>query len=149
LATWKVTETLTLTKEDRCMMQTMWSRAAVLAAALVLGAGPALAGGQKSTTGGSDQYKAGDKPAGSSASPRTEGAGDFTGRHTMEGEVTRIDPSKGTMSLKTAEGTMDLHFPPSALANIKKGDRVAVELALRPSGGSASPRTEKMPSTKK
>ena len=108
----------------------------------MFGAAPALAGEGKAATGGSDQYK--------TAAPKTEGAGAFTGLHTMEGEVTRVDSTKGTMSLKTAEGTMDLHFPPSALANIKKGDRVAVELALKPaSGPSASPRTEKSPAMEK
>lgn len=126
------------------MGKTMWSRAAVAAAAaLVFSAAPALAGGEgKSAAGGSDQYK--------TAAPRTEGAGDFTGRHTMEGEVTRVDPTKGILSVRTAEGTMDLHFPPSALTNVKKGDRVAVELALKPPmGASASPRTEKTPATEK
>lgn len=109
------------------MAKTMWSRAAVVtAAALMFGAAPALAGEGKTAPG------------------------DFTGRHTMEGEVTRIDQTKGSMSLRTAEGTMDLHFPPSALANIKKGDRVSVELALKPAmGPSASPRTEKTPAMDK
>jgi hypothetical protein len=131
------------------MVKSVWYRRAVVTGAvLVLGAGPALAGGPvKSTTGGSDQYKSGS--GATSASPRAEGAGQFTGRHTMDGEVTRIDQSKGTLSLKTAEGTMDLHFPPRALANIKKGDQIAVELALKPSAGSASPRTEKTPATEK
>jgi hypothetical protein len=125
------------------MAKTLWSRAAVVtAAALVFGAAPALAGEGKAAAGGSDQYK--------TAAPKTEGATEFKGRHTMEGEVTRVDPTKGTMSLKTAEGTMDLHFPPSALANVKKGDRVAVELALKPATGpSASPRTEQAPAMEK
>jgi hypothetical protein len=115
------------------MAKTMWSRAAVVTAvALMFGAAPALAG------------------EGKTAAPKHEGAGEFTGRHIMEGQVTRIDQTKGTVSLKTAEGTMDLHFPPSALANIKKGDRVAVELALKPATGpSASPSTDKPPAKDK
>jgi hypothetical protein len=130
-------------KRRTIMAKTMTSRVAVVTAvALMFGAAPALAGEGKTAAGGSDQYK--------TAAPKTEGAGDFTGRHTMEGEVTRVDQSKGIMSLRTAEGTMDLHFPPSALANIKKGDRVAVELALKPAGGtSASPRTDKTPAMDK
>jgi hypothetical protein len=126
------------------MANTMWSQAAAItaAAALMFGAAPALAGEGKSAAGGSDQYK--------TAAPKTEGAADFTGRHTMEGEVTRIDSTKGIVSVKTAEGTMDLHFPPSALANIKKGDRIAVELALKPAAGpSASPHTDKAPAKDK
>jgi len=51
----------------------------------------------------------------------------------MSGEVTKIDNAKGTFSLKTAEaGTLDLHVPPSALANVKKGDRLSVEIAVKP-----------------
>jgi hypothetical protein len=72
----------------------------------------------------------------------------------MEGQVTSVDQKKGHLKLKTAEGTMELHFPPSALAGVKKGDRIAVELAMKPAGsaslkndkdakGSASPKTEK------
>jgi hypothetical protein len=58
------------------------------------------------------------------------GAGDFTARHTMNGEVTEVDHNQGKLKLKTQEGTLDLHFPPSALQNVKKVDRVIVELAL-------------------
>jgi hypothetical protein len=81
--------------------------------------------------------------------------GEMSGRHTMEGEVTAVDQAKGTMTLKTGEGSLNLHFPPSALANVKKGDHVAVELALKPSGrsasmgGSASPSTTTDPNLKK
>lgn len=50
---------------------------------------------------------------------------------------------------------VDLHFPPSALQNVKKGDRVAVELAMKPMGSAsknggapaASPKTDKSPKT--
>jgi hypothetical protein len=65
-------------------------------------------------------------------------AGDFSGRHTMEGEVTRVDPKTGHLTVKTAEGNLSLHFPPSALDNVKKGDRVSVELGLKPMGSAAS-----------
>jgi hypothetical protein len=67
-----------------------------------------------------------------SASPSAS-VGDFVGRHTMSGEVTKIDPAKGTFSLKTAEaGTLDLHAPPSALSGVKEGDRMSVEIAVKP-----------------
>lgn len=90
--------------------------------------------------------------AGSSMSSSTASA-DFTGRHTMEGEVVKVDQKKGHLTLKTAEGNMDLHFPASALQTVKKGDRISVELAMKPAGqasmksdgkdkGSASPKTE-------
>jgi hypothetical protein len=55
------------------------------------------------------------------------------GRHTVTGEVTKIDNSKGTFSLKTTDGmTLDLHAPPSALSGVKKGDRMSVEIAVQP-----------------
>jgi hypothetical protein len=89
-------------------------------------------------------------PSGSSMGASTSSA-DYTGRHTMEGEVTRIDQKKGHVTIKTAAGNMDLHFPPSALQNVKKGDHISVELAMKPSGSasmggsspSASPKTDK------
>src|SRR5687768_4777342 len=62
----------------------------------------------------------------------TTASGDFTARHTMEGQVVSVNEKKGHLKLKTAEGTMELHFPPSALAGVKKGDRIAVELAMKP-----------------
>jgi hypothetical protein len=117
------------------------------------------------TTSGTDRSKA-ESPAGTpsggaaasgrmsspSASPATGSASaDFTARHTMDGEVVKVDQKKGHVTLKTAEGNMELHFPPSALQNVKKGDRMSVELAMKPAGsasmkndtkGSASPKTE-------
>jgi hypothetical protein len=70
-------------------------------------------------------------PAPPSASPSTSASG-FMGRHTMTGEVTKIDNQKGMFSLKTKEGTLDLHAPPSALQGVKRGDQVAVEIAVKP-----------------
>lgn len=64
-----------------------------------------------------------------SASPAT---GDFMGRHTMTGEVTRIDGKSGKFSLKTKDGTLDLHAPPSALSGVKSGDQLSVEIAVKP-----------------
>jgi hypothetical protein len=56
------------------------------------------------------------------------------GRHTMTGEVTSVTPDKGRLLVKTPEGRMLLHFPTSALQNVKKGDSVTVELALKDNG---------------
>lgn len=68
--------------------------------------------------------------------PSTHRVADTTmaGRHTMTGEVTSVAPDKGRVFIKTPEGRMLLHFPPSALQNVKKGDRVTVELALKDNG---------------
>jgi hyperosmotically inducible protein len=66
---------------------------------------------------------------GGSASPAT---GDFTGRHTMTGEVTQVASERGHVHLKTPEGELVLHFPPATLRDVKPGDRLTVELAVRP-----------------
>lgn len=55
-------------------------------------------------------------------------------RHTMTGEVTRVNPEKGWLFVKTTEGRMLLHFPSSALQSVKQGDRVTIELALKDDG---------------
>jgi hypothetical protein len=59
-------------------------------------------------------------------------------RHTMDGQVTKVDAKKGWVDVKTPEGSMKLHFPPSALANVKKGNSVTVELGLKDNGPAAS-----------
>lgn len=50
--------------------------------------------------------------------------------HSMDGQVTKVDAKRGWVDVKTAEGSMKLHFPSAALENIKKGDTVTVDLAM-------------------
>ena len=69
-------------------------------------------------------------------------AGDMAGRHSMDGQVTKVDAKKGWIDVKTPEGSMKLHFPPAALANVKKGDSITVELSLK-DNGPAPGRSEK------
>ena len=59
---------------------------------------------------------------------------DAKGKHSMDGEVTKVDAKKGWIDVKTSEGSMKLHFPPEALADIKKGNRVTVDLAIKDNG---------------
>jgi hypothetical protein len=59
-------------------------------------------------------------------------------KHTMEGQVTKVDAKKGWVDVKTSEGSMKLHFPPAALANVKKGDSVSVELGIKDNGPAAA-----------
>jgi hyperosmotically inducible periplasmic protein len=70
-------------------------------------------------------------PATVSSAPAVA-AGPAIGHHTMVGEVTKIDRNKGHLHLRTAEGDLELHFPTTALQNVREGDRIAVELAMRP-----------------
>ena len=65
-------------------------------------------------------------------------AGDMMGHHSMEGQVTKVDAKKGWIDVKTSEGSMKLHFPPEALASVKKGDSVTVELGLKDNGPAPS-----------
>jgi hypothetical protein len=61
-------------------------------------------------------------------------AQEMMGKHSMDGQVTKVDAKKGWIDVKTSEGSMKLHFPPDALANVKKGDSVTVELGIKDNG---------------
>jgi hypothetical protein len=50
----------------------------------------------------------------------------------MTGEVIDVDTSRGRLQVRAPEGDLDLRFPPAALSNVRKGDRVTVDLGLRP-----------------
>jgi hypothetical protein len=75
-------------------------------------------------------------PAARSAAISSDAAaashGEFMGQHTMSGQVTSVDHSNGHLTPKTDEGDLMLDFSPASLTNIKPGDRVAVELGIRP-----------------
>jgi len=61
-------------------------------------------------------------------------ADQMVGRHSVEGEVTRVDAKKGWVHVKTPDGTMIVHFPPTDLQSVKKGDKITVSLALKDNG---------------
>ena len=63
-----------------------------------------------------------------------QSAADMTGRHSMQGEITRVDAKKGWIHVKTDEGTMIVHMPPEELQTVKKGDAITLELALKNNG---------------
>ncbi|MHB1585492.1 MAG: hypothetical protein ACYCRH_02890 [Acidiferrobacteraceae bacterium] len=56
--------------------------------------------------------------------------GHETGVHQMSGTVTAINHRTGILSLKTAEGTLRLHFPPPSLRQVKRGERMDVHLGF-------------------
>jgi hypothetical protein len=58
------------------------------------------------------------------------------GEHQMTGTVTKIDKSDGDVTVDAQGRELELHFPPSALTNIDKGDQVTVTLAIREAGAS-------------
>ena len=65
------------------------------------------------------------------------------GTHTMDGKVTKVNPKKGWVDVKTPEGSMKLHFPPPALDGVKTGDSVTIELGMTASASSNTTKTSK------
>ena len=53
----------------------------------------------------------------------------------MTGHVTVADQRTGKVSVTTAEGPMDLYFPPRAVSILKQGDPITVHLAFTQRGG--------------
>lgn len=53
----------------------------------------------------------------------------------MTGHVTTADRATGMVSVATAEGPMDLHFPPRAVSTLKQGDPITVYLVFTQGGG--------------
>ena len=82
------------------------------------------------------------KSAGETKSASETKAMSDMSRHTMDGQVTKVDAKKGWIDVKTSEGSMKLHFPPDALANVKKGDSVSVELGLKDNGPAPTGKTK-------
>lgn len=71
----------------------------------------------------------------SPASPKaTTAPADTAAGHVVQGEVTKVDAKRGWIDVKTPDGRMKLHFPPAALAGVKAGDGVSIEVALTPAG---------------
>ena len=67
---------------------------------------------------------------------------DMMGQHSMEGTVTSVSAKTGWVHVKTSEGTMIVHFPPAALADVKKGDTISVDLSMK-DNGPAKPKAAK------
>ena len=72
---------------------------------------------------------------GAAAGPvAAQSASDMSGRHSMQGKITRVDSKDGWVHVKTPEGTLIVHMPPQELQAVKKGDAVTLELALKNNG---------------
>lgn len=48
----------------------------------------------------------------------------------MTAQVTKIDSATGKVGLNSAEGPLDLHFPPESLSNVKVGDTLTLRLGF-------------------
>lgn len=61
---------------------------------------------------------------------KMKGSSKMMGMHKMTGTVEKLDHAKGTLTLKTGVADMALHFPPSAVKDLKDGDTITVELGF-------------------
>jgi hyperosmotically inducible periplasmic protein len=52
--------------------------------------------------------------------------------HTLTGEVRSIDMGTGRVTLSTPQGDMQVFLPQQQLQDLRQGDRVTVEMVLRP-----------------
>ena len=106
----------------------------IAAAVLVSGVGAGMA--QTSTTPKSPAdttTKSTTDSAKPSTSPRMA-SDKAAGKHSVQGEVTRVDAKDGWVHVKTSEGTMIVHVPPADLKSLKKGDMVALDLSITGNG---------------
>lgn len=53
------------------------------------------------------------------------------GEHDMTGTISSIDHKSGVVKLTAKPHDMELHFPPDAIKDLKKGDKITVHLAFR------------------
>jgi hypothetical protein len=81
-----------------------------------------------SSTPGSSMSEGSSMPG--SSMPGSSMSGKFQGEHTMNGTISKIDRTKGTLSLQSDTETLDLHFPPEAIKDFSEGDEVSVHLGI-------------------
>jgi hypothetical protein len=48
----------------------------------------------------------------------------------LNGNVDSVDPSNGTVTVRTAAGKLALHFPPESLGGTRSGEPLIVEYAI-------------------
>lgn len=80
----------------------------LLAGTLVLGGSAVLAG-----------------PPGGSASEAARNE-----HRVVRGEIARLNEARGTLTLKTTEGDVEVQLPPGVVKGLRKGDRLTVRLAV-------------------
>ena len=51
--------------------------------------------------------------------------------HVMTGKVTKIDNKTGMVSVKTGAATLEIHFMPAEIKDIKSGDAVEVGMTIK------------------
>lgn len=51
------------------------------------------------------------------------------GNHDMSGTIEGINHKTGWIKLKTGMGEMTIHYPPQAISDLKKGDKITAHLS--------------------
>lgn len=67
--------------------------------------------------------------AGTAAVPAYAAEMQTMGEHSMSGTITVINHKTGWLKLKTHEGVMRLHYPPSTVKELKKGEKITAHLS--------------------
>ena len=57
--------------------------------------------------------------------------GAMMGEHDMTGTVACIDHKTGVVKLESEPHDLELHFPPDAINNLKKGDKMTVHMRFK------------------
>lgn len=52
------------------------------------------------------------------------------GHQSVTGTITKVKQSAGTLTVRSSNGTLKLHFPPEAVRGLKKGDAITVQYAF-------------------
>ena len=64
----------------------------------------------------------------------------------VTGPITEINNRNGLVSLRSADGIVRLHFPPAAIGNLKKGDKISAQYAFtKPDSSTGGSRAYDMP----
>ncbi|HKD47584.1 MAG TPA: hypothetical protein VKB67_07855 [Rhizomicrobium sp.] len=56
--------------------------------------------------------------------------GKTLGSHSMAATVTNVDSQTGMMDVDAGGHALKLHFPPSALGDVKNGDKITVHISF-------------------
>jgi len=79
-------------------------------------------------------YSADEAKRGASDQATTTAAaesGGMMGAHEMTGTISSIDHKSGVVKLESKPHDMELHFPPTAIKDLKRGDKITVQLSFK------------------
>ena len=79
-------------------------------------------------------YSADESKKGASDQTDTTAAaepGAMMGEHDMTGTISSIDHKTGVVKLESKPHDLELHFPPDAIKDLKKGDKITVHMSFK------------------